>query len=39
MIGHPFNPPHIIPLVEIVGGAETFRGNDRSGHVVLWIDR
>ena len=23
MIGHPFNPPHLIPLVEIVGGAKT----------------
>ena len=23
VIGHPFNPPHIIPLVEIVGGAKT----------------
>jgi 3-hydroxyacyl-CoA dehydrogenase len=23
VIGHPFNPPHLIPLVEIVGGAET----------------
>ena len=23
LIGHPFNPPHIIPLVEIVGGAKT----------------
>jgi 3-hydroxyacyl-CoA dehydrogenase len=23
LIGHPFNPPHIIPLVEIVGGSET----------------
>ena len=23
MIGHPFNPPHIIPLVEVVGGAKT----------------
>src|SRR3954451_16392443 len=22
VIGHPFNPPHIIPLVEIVGGAK-----------------
>jgi 3-hydroxyacyl-CoA dehydrogenase len=21
--GHPFNPPHIIPLVEVVGGAKT----------------
>lgn len=23
VIGHPFNPPHLIPLVEIVGGAAT----------------
>src|ERR1700760_5018235 len=23
VIGHPFNPPHLIPLVEIVGGANT----------------
>jgi carnitine 3-dehydrogenase len=23
IIGHPFNPPHLIPLVEIVGGAKT----------------
>ena len=23
VIGHPFNPPHLIPLVEIVGGAQT----------------
>jgi 3-hydroxyacyl-CoA dehydrogenase len=23
LIGHPFNPPHIIPLVEIVGGVKT----------------
>jgi carnitine 3-dehydrogenase len=23
VIGHPFNPPHIIPLVEVVGGART----------------
>lgn len=22
-IGHPFNPPHLIPLVEVVGGRET----------------
>jgi 3-hydroxyacyl-CoA dehydrogenase len=21
VIGHPFNPPHLIPLVEVVGGA------------------
>ncbi|KWH45182.1 3-hydroxyacyl-CoA dehydrogenase NAD-binding domain-containing protein [Burkholderia cepacia] len=25
VIGHPFNPPHLIPLVEIVGGAKTSR--------------
>jgi 3-hydroxyacyl-CoA dehydrogenase len=23
LIAHPFNPPHIIPLVEVVGGAKT----------------
>jgi 3-hydroxyacyl-CoA dehydrogenase len=23
VIGHPFNPPHVIPLVEVVGGAKT----------------
>jgi hypothetical protein len=23
VIAHPFNPPHLIPLVEIVGGAKT----------------
>src|SRR5215468_7367554 len=32
VIGHPFNPPHLIPLVEIVGGAltseETIQGAD-----------
>src|SRR6202163_2724431 len=26
VIGHPFNPPHIIPLVEVVGGAKTSPG-------------
>jgi 3-hydroxyacyl-CoA dehydrogenase len=26
VIGHPFNPPHLIPLVEIVGGASTSEG-------------
>jgi 3-hydroxyacyl-CoA dehydrogenase len=24
-VGHPFNPPHLIPLVEIVGGSRTDR--------------
>lgn len=23
VIGHPFNPPHLIPLVEVVGGTQT----------------
>jgi 3-hydroxyacyl-CoA dehydrogenase len=23
VIGHPFNPPNVIPLVEVVGGAKT----------------
>src|SRR3984957_8365139 len=23
VVGHPFNPPHIIPLVEVVGGVKT----------------
>ncbi len=23
VIGHPFNPPHLVPLVELVGGAKT----------------
>lgn len=25
VIGHPFNPPHMIPLVEVVGGAKASR--------------
>ncbi|HEY0182510.1 MAG TPA: 3-hydroxyacyl-CoA dehydrogenase NAD-binding domain-containing protein [Rhodopila sp.] len=25
VIGHPFNPPHLIPLVEVVGGAKASR--------------
>jgi carnitine 3-dehydrogenase len=23
VVGHPFNPPHLVPLVEVVGGRET----------------
>jgi carnitine 3-dehydrogenase len=23
LVGHPFNPPHLIPLVEVVGGRTT----------------
>ena len=26
VVGHPFNPPHLIPLVEVVGGADTGAG-------------
>ena len=29
VIGHPFNPPHVIPLVEVVGGTKTVAGDDR----------
>jgi carnitine 3-dehydrogenase len=25
LIGHPFNPPHLLPLVEVVGGQQTFQ--------------
>jgi 3-hydroxyacyl-CoA dehydrogenase len=25
LVGHPFNPPHLIPLVEVVGGNQTAR--------------
>ena len=32
VIGHPFNPPHLVPLVEVVGGEKTRprRSNGRS---------
>jgi len=30
VVGHPFNPPHLIPLVEVVGG------NDTDAAVVDW---
>lgn len=23
VVGHPFNPPHLVPLVEVIGGAKT----------------
>jgi len=29
VIGHPFNPPHLVPLVEVVGGPE---GTGRYNH-------
>jgi carnitine 3-dehydrogenase len=31
-VGHPFNPPHLIPLVEIVGGSQT------APDVLAWLD-
>ena len=27
VIGHPFNPPHLVPLVEVVGGATASRAS------------
>jgi len=30
VVAHPFNPPHLIPLIEVVGGAKT------SGAVIEW---
>ena len=35
VIGHPFNPPHLIPLVEVVGGAKTSPQAIENGHGVL----
>ncbi|HEV2672983.1 MAG TPA: 3-hydroxyacyl-CoA dehydrogenase NAD-binding domain-containing protein [Aliidongia sp.] len=33
VIGHPFNPPHIVPLVEVVGGLKSARwAIDRAMH-------
>jgi carnitine 3-dehydrogenase len=32
LVGHPFNPPHILPLVEVVGGQET---SDSSIHKAM----
>jgi len=31
-VGHPFNPPHLVPLVEIVGGNKT------APDVLMWLD-
>jgi 3-hydroxyacyl-CoA dehydrogenase, NAD binding domain len=39
LIGHPFNPPHIIPLVEVVGGCQDVARSNRSGHGVLCVHR
>ena len=34
VIGHPFNPPHLIPLVEVVGGAK-LAGSRLQGDAIL----
>ena len=43
VIGHPFNPPHLVPLVEIVGGTltseATIQRADRILHGVGQADR
>ena len=39
VIGHPFNPPHVIPLVEIVGGAKTSKADDPAGRGILYVHR
>ena len=39
LVGHPFNPPHIIPLVEVVGGAKTSPEAIQQAMSVLRVDR
>jgi 3-hydroxyacyl-CoA dehydrogenase len=40
VIGHPFNPPHIIPLVEIVGGAKTSEDTIRhASEFYTWLGK
>ena len=38
LIGHPFNPPHIIPLVEVVGGTKTSPEAIAPGDGVLCLE-
>jgi 3-hydroxyacyl-CoA dehydrogenase len=38
VIAHPFNPPHLIPMVEIVGGAKTSETTIRRSRI-LHLDR
>ena len=38
LVGHPFNPPHIIPLVEVVGGTKTVAGSDSTSDRILRVD-
>jgi carnitine 3-dehydrogenase len=40
VLGHPFNPPHLIPLVEVVGGTQTSAGTiDRAMDFYLGIGK
>ena len=39
VIAHPFNPPHLIPLVEMVGGAKTSEATIRRAAECLYVDR
>ncbi|MFD7668451.1 3-hydroxyacyl-CoA dehydrogenase NAD-binding domain-containing protein [Streptomyces sp. NPDC059788] len=47
VVGHPFNPPYLIPLVEVVGGERTERASvewaaefyDAAGKSVITMDR
>jgi 3-hydroxyacyl-CoA dehydrogenase len=36
LVGHPFNPPHIIPLVEVVGGTKT--ASDAIARAIAFYD-
>jgi carnitine 3-dehydrogenase len=36
LLGHPFNPPHIIPLVEVVGGTKTSPDAVEHAMAFLW---
>ena len=37
VIGHPFNPPHMIPLVEVVGGNKTSYGSYPTSDLFLCV--
>ena len=39
LVGHPFNPPHIIPLVEVVGGTKSSPEAIQTSDGVLCVDR
>ena len=38
VLGHPFNPPHLIPLVEVGGGRQDRAGRDRANVELLSRD-